>query len=115
MLFDSTQEWARLSLRVLVPTVMVFAGFFLLCVWLVVRAQKRPVITGMGALVGETGRLLQGIENPAATGKVVCHGEIWDARADRPLAPDTRVRVVAVAGRVVKVVPVGQPDPSTVT
>ncbi len=114
MIFDSTQEWARLSMRVLVPTVIVFAGFFILCVWLVVRAQKRPVTTGLGALVGETGRLVQGIENPDESGKVVCRGEIWDARADLPLAQDTRVRVVAVEGRLVQVVPETMSDQSSV-
>ena len=112
MIFDSPEEWARLSLRVLIPTVIVFAGFFVLCVWLVVRAQKRPVTTGLGAMVGETGRLVQGIENPAEPGKVVCHGEIWEARADLPLAIDSRVRVVAVEGRVVRVVPASQSDQS---
>ena len=112
MIFDSPEEWARLSLRVLIPTVIVFAGFFLLCVSLVLRSQKRPVTTGLGALVGETGRLIQGIENPAEPGKVVCHGEIWDARADLPLAMGTHVRVVAVEGRVVRVVPASHSDQS---
>ena len=112
MLFDSPEEWARLSLHVLIPTVIVFAGFFLLCVWLVVRSQKRPATTGLGAMVGETGRMVQGIENPAESGKVVCHGEIWDARADLPLAADARVRVVAVEGRIVRVVPASHSDQS---
>ncbi len=113
MLFDSPDEWARLSLRVLIPTVIVFAGFFLLCVWLVVRGQKRPVTTGLGAMVGETGRLVQGIEDPDLPGKVVVHGEIWDARADLPLAIDSHVRVIAVEGRVVQVVPVSESNQST--
>jgi membrane-bound serine protease (ClpP class) len=112
MIFDSPQEWARLSMRVLIPTVIVFAGFFLLCVWLVVRAQKLPVTTGLGALVGETGRLIQGIENPDQLGKVVCYGEIWDARADLPLLVDSQVRVIAVEGRMVRVVPVSQSNQS---
>jgi membrane-bound serine protease (ClpP class) len=105
MIFDSPQEWARLSFRVLIPTVIVFAGFFVLCVWLVIRAQKRPVTTGLGALVGEAGRMVQGIEDPSETGKVVCHGEIWDARADQQLAIDSRVNVRAVEGRILTVVP----------
>ena len=113
MVFDSSQEWARLSMQVLIPTVIVFAGFFILCVWMVIRAQKRPVTTGLGALVGETGRLVTGIDNSLATGKVVCRGEIWDARADRPLDPDTRVRVIAVEGRVVQVVPETMSDHSS--
>ena len=112
MIFDSPQEWARLSLRVLIPTVIVFSGFFVLCVWLVVRAQKRPVTTGLGALVGETGRLLKGIENPDQPGKVVCHGEIWDARADLPVAADSQVKVIAVEGRMLRVVPVSQSNQS---
>ena len=92
----------------LIPTVIVFRVFFILCVWLVVRAQKRPVTTGLGALVGETGRLLQGIENPDLPGKVVCHGEIWDAQADLPVAADSQVRVIAVEGRILRVVLVSQ-------
>ncbi|MEN8006390.1 MAG: nodulation protein NfeD [Candidatus Krumholzibacteriota bacterium] len=104
MIFDSTQEWARLSMRVLIPTVIVFSGFFILCIWLVVRAQKRPVTTGLKAMIGETGRLVQGIESSAEPGKMVCHGEIWDAMADGPLDLDSHVRVVAVEGRVVQVV-----------
>ncbi len=104
MIFDSPEEWARLSLRVLIPTVIVFAGFFVLCVWLVVRSQKRPPTTGLSALVGENGRMIEDIEDPAASGKVVCHGEIWDARSDLPLAADSPVSVVAVEGRVLRVV-----------
>jgi membrane-bound serine protease (ClpP class) len=104
MLFDSSEDWARLSLRVLIPTVIVFAGFFVLCVWLVVRAQKRPPTTGLYSLVGESGRVIQGITDPAEPGKVVCHGEIWDARSDLPLAVDSRVTVVAVEDRILKVV-----------
>lgn len=113
MIFDSSQQWARLSMRVLVPTVIVFAGFFILCVWLVVKGQKRPVTTGLEALVGETGRLVQGIENSIEPGKMVCHGEIWDARADLPVALDTQVQVIAVVGRVLHVVPDHQSDPSS--
>ncbi len=114
MIFDSPDGWARLSLRVLVPTVIVFAGFFILCVWLVVRGQRRPVTTGLGALVGETGRLIQGIEDTNDSGKMVCHGEIWDVRADMPLKIDAQVRVLAVEGRTLRVVPHQISDPPQV-
>jgi len=112
MLFDSPEAWARLSLSVLIPTVMVFAGFCLLCVWQVIRSQRRPVTTGLGALVGETGRLVQGIESADDMGKGVFHGEIWYATAPVPLPPETQVRVVAVEGRIVRVVPVIPDHPS---
>ena len=104
LLFDSTAApWARVSLKVLVPTVAVFAGFFLLCVWLAVRGQRRPVTTGLGALVGEAGRVLRDLPGPDRPGKVIVHGEVWNATAAQPLPAGTRITVVEVEGRTVRV------------
>ncbi|MFN2369972.1 MAG: nodulation protein NfeD [Candidatus Krumholzibacteriia bacterium] len=104
LLFDSSSApWARLSLRVLVPTVTVFAGFFLLCAWLAVRGQRRPVVTGKAAMVGETGRVLAAVGGPGAAGKVVVHGEVWDATAAEALAEGAQVVVLEVRGRMVRV------------
>ena len=104
MLFDSPQQWAQLSLSVLIPSVAVFGGFFMLCVWLVVRGQKRPPNLGLAALVGETGRVVQPIA-PGQNGKVVFHGEMWDATADLAIAADSQVTVISVTGRLARVVP----------
>jgi len=111
MLFDSPNPWARISLRVLIPTVAIFAGFFLLCVWLAIRGQRRPVVTGKQALVGETGRVLQDVGGDDSPGKVVVHGEIWNATAAGPQATGARVRVLAVEGRRLVVAAVTANDP----
>ena len=103
LLFDSSEPWARVSLRVLIPAVGVFAGFFVMCVWLAVRGHRRPVVSGREALIGETGRMVQATAPDGTGGKVVFHGEMWDAEADVALAPDAEVQVVAVRGRVVQV------------
>ena len=103
MLFDAPAAWARLSLKVLIPTVLAFGGFFLLCVGLAVRGQRRPVATGPLALVGETGRVISVDQADTLRGKMVCHGEIWDAEAPLPLTVDGRVRVTGIAGRVARV------------
>jgi membrane-bound serine protease (ClpP class) len=103
MLFDSGEPWARVSLRVLIPAVMVFAGFFIVCVWLAVRGHKKPVITGKSALAGEQGRVVAAIGGGEATGKVVFHGEIWDATSDEPVPEGNEVQVIAVDGRVARV------------
>jgi membrane-bound serine protease (ClpP class) len=103
MLFDSPDQWARVSLKVLIPAVVVFAGFFVLCVMLVVRGQKRRVTTGLDALRGAGGRVTGAIGGGEGKGKVVCHGEIWDAVADGPLPVDTPIRVVDLVGRVMRV------------
>ncbi|MBU2502184.1 nodulation protein NfeD [bacterium] len=102
MLFDSPEPWARVSLQVMIPTVAAFAGFFLLCVWLAVRAQRRPPATGLQALVGETGRVIVAIPE-VGTGKVIVHGEVWHAESGSPLPRDAVARVVSVEGRIVQV------------
>lgn len=103
MLFDSPEPWARISLSVLVPTVLVFAGFFLACVWLAVRGHRRPPVTGPQALVGEKGRVVVAVGGGEAAGKVVVHGEMWDALAGGAMPAGARVRVVAVQGRLLLV------------
>lgn len=104
MLFDSAEEWARLSLRVVIPSVVVFAGFFLLCVWLVIRGQKKKVTTGPDALVGEEGRVLKPV-GPGRQGKIICHGEIWNAACPQHLEAGAQVLVTEVEGRLLQVTP----------
>ncbi len=106
MLFDAPEQWARVSLKVMIPSVGVFVGFFGLCVLLVIRGQKRPVVTGQQAMVGETGRVTAGIGGGDDPGKVVVHGEVWNAIADEPLGSEALVRVIRVEGRIVQVEPV---------
>ncbi|MBU8871161.1 MAG: nodulation protein NfeD [Gemmatimonadales bacterium] len=115
MLFESTEEWARLSLGVMIPSVIVFAGFFLLCAWLVLRSQKRPASSGAEALIGETGRVVQAIEGGTVPGKIVFHGEVWDAIAQEPIAEGSRIRVAGVEGRLAKVELIVSPSSSNLS
>jgi membrane-bound serine protease (ClpP class) len=102
ILFDAPGDWAKLSLAVVVPTVLVTAAFFILCIWLVVRSQRRRVVTGLQALIGESGRALDAL-GPDAPGKVVFHGEVWNAVSDESIEKDAAVEVLAVEGRVARV------------
>jgi membrane-bound serine protease (ClpP class) len=88
---------------VLVPAVAGFAGFFVLCVWLAVRAQRRPVTTGPQALVGEQGRVVVAIGGGDAVGKVVFHGETWNAQSAAAIPAGATVVVAAVNGRTARV------------
>jgi membrane-bound serine protease (ClpP class) len=102
ILFDTPGDWAKLSLKVILPVVLVTAGFFVLCVWLVVRSQKRRVVTGHRALVGEFGRVVEAIA-AGGRGKVVFHGEIWTATSDESLEHDDRIEVVEIEDRLARV------------
>jgi membrane-bound serine protease (ClpP class) len=82
--------------------VVVTALFFVLCVWLVVRSQRRKVVTGHQAMVGATGRVVEAI--PAGqTGKVVFHGEVWSASSEASIEKDETIEVTAIEGRIAHV------------
>ena len=75
--------------------------------FLVVRAQRRPVTTGREGVVGETG---ESTTELSPQGMVLVHGELWRARTVQPVPRGTRVRVRAVEpGLLLVVEPLDEP------
>jgi membrane-bound serine protease (ClpP class) len=104
MLFDAPIPAMRVSLGVILPTAIVLAGVTAFLLNRVVRAHRLRPMTGEEGLVGEVGTALNDI-NP--TGKVLVHGEYWDARSvTTAIASGARVRVVAVGSKHIDVEPV---------
>ena len=97
ILIDSPIPELRLSLRVVLPVVLGFAGIAVFLVRLGVASQQRPAVTGVAGMIGEVGRALTDI-GPLAPGRVATHGEIWDATSEEPIAEGARVRVTRVDG-----------------
>jgi len=62
---------------------------------LLVRARRRPVVSGEATLIGATG---QAIRWDGLEGEVLVQGERWRARAARPLVPGQGVRVTGRTG-----------------
>jgi len=100
MLFEGDTPDMKLSLKVLLPTVLVISGFFAAVAALVFRAQMSKPATGSGGLVGEIGTVKKAL---APEGKVFVHGELWNARASAPLDENTKVRVVNVINLILEV------------
>ena len=100
MLFEGSTPDMKLSLQVLLPTVILISGFFVAVASLVFRAQISKPTTGSRGLVGEIGIVKKAL-NPE--GKVFIHGELWNARAREPLDEDARVRVVKVVNLILEV------------
>ncbi len=103
MLYDTNGTGVRLAWDVLIPTVVIVAGLFLVGVVLAVRAQRCRTVTGREGLVGEEAEVR---ERLAPRGKVFLHGELWTAQADQPIEVGARVRVVCVQGMVLDVEPI---------
>lgn len=71
-------EYARISLSVIIFSVIITAAFFLFVVGLGLKAQKSRVLTGIEGFIGETGTALSEL---APSGLVHVHGERWSAES----------------------------------
>ena len=100
MLFEGDTPDMKLSLQVLLPTIIVVSVFFATVAGLVFRAQMSKPVTGSGGMVGEIG-IVQKALTPE--GKVFVHGELWNARAKEPLDEHAKVRVVKVVNLILEV------------
>jgi membrane-bound serine protease (ClpP class) len=102
MMFKDTGSGLKLSLRVLLPTIVLISGFFVFVAGLVFRAQMSKPKTGTKGLVGEIGTVKKAL---TPEGKVFVHGELWNARAHKAIDEDTKVRVVNVVDLMLEVEP----------
>jgi membrane-bound serine protease (ClpP class) len=100
MLFEASSPDMRLAWGVLLPTIGLVSGFFIVLAGLVFRAQVSKPATGSRGLVGEIGVVKKALD---PEGKVFVHGELWIATSKVPLAEDTKVRVVNVVNLVIEV------------
>lgn len=104
MLYQQGAGGVSISLEVLITTLLVITLFFLAVAYLAVRSQLRRPLTGTAGLLGERGTALTDL-NPG--GKVLIHGEYWEARAETLIPAGTPVEVVEVDGLQLLVKPLG--------
>ena len=103
MLFDAPIPDMRVTLGVVLPTALVLAAVTGFLLNRVVKAHRSRPMTGIEGLVGEIGTVLSDLD-PA--GKVLVHGEYWDALTSGPtIVAGTAVRVVAVGQKQIDVEP----------
>jgi membrane-bound serine protease (ClpP class) len=104
MLFESPLPYLRASLLVIIPTVVVTAGFFIFAVSMTIRAHMAKPATGREGLVGLVGKATTRL---APEGKVFVHGEFWNAYTDGVIEEGEKIRVVAAEGLNLKVEKLG--------
>jgi membrane-bound serine protease (ClpP class) len=85
------------------------AVFLMLLIGVALKARRRPVVSGREELIGSAGEVLEDFERE---GWARVHSETWRVRAAMPLKAGRRVRIAAMDGLVLDVVPEpGQGDP----
>jgi membrane-bound serine protease (ClpP class) len=78
------------------------ATFLFLVVGMALKAHRRPVVSGREELLGSTGEVLEDCEGE---GWARVHSETWRIRTRSPLKAGQRVRVAALDGLMLDVVP----------
>ncbi len=92
LLFNTKVEFLRVSMKVILPTVIGVTLFFVLVILLAVRAYKRKPTTGTEGILGEIGVAKSRIDGEG--GRVFVHGEWWDATSDDPIPEGAKVEVI---------------------
>ena len=93
----------RIGLGTAIGIALPFGAISVFLTTLVIRAHGEKTQTGVSGLVGESG-IARTALNPE--GKILVHGEYWDAVSSVAVTEGTRVRVLAVDGMRLKVEPV---------
>jgi membrane-bound serine protease (ClpP class) len=103
MLFNHQDPVFRLSLRYIIPGVILTAVFFLLIIGSGLRAQRLPIKVGKETMIGKTVSALTPID--LTGGKIFLEGEYWNATSDTPVEKGELVQINAVEGLTLKVQP----------
>ena len=100
MLVSPDSPYGDISLKVIIPVAIFSAAFFLGIAYLGVKAQMKKTKTGIEGLVGEKGEAITDIN---VEGKVMVHGEIWNAYSKEPIKKGEKVKVIKAEGLTLKV------------
>ncbi len=107
MLFRSPDPAVRVSTGVVITSAIAIAAVVATLSLLALRARKTPVATGSAGMLAEVGTA-QGSFSAAGegfAGRVLVHGELWNARASQQIESGDAVEVVRVRGLTLEVTP----------
>ncbi len=96
MLFEDT----GVSLKLMLPTLVLIAGFFVGVAAIAFRAAIRKPLGGAEGLLGEIGEIIETV-NPE--GLMFVHGETWRALSNERLEKGQKAEVVSVKGLLLEV------------
>ncbi len=100
MLIKSPLPFLQISLKIILPVVVVTVLFFLFAAFMVARSQLKKPVTGAEGLVGEIGVANSAID---PEGEIYIHGEIWTAECNEKIEKGEKVEILSVAHLKVKV------------
>ncbi|MEJ2379571.1 MAG: nodulation protein NfeD [Gammaproteobacteria bacterium] len=103
ILMNTESPFYTISRPLIFSVALTTAGLLIGVMHLVLRARRRPVVSGREALMDAVGEVLEDFDG---RGRVRTGGEIWQAQSDVPLRAGDKVRVTGRSGMVVHVEPI---------
>ena len=83
------------------------AAFFIIAIGLLIKSRHNPIVSGKEEMLGYIGVVA---EDFSGTGMVRIHSENWRALCDQPLRKNQTVKVTAVNGLLLQVIPFKQQE-----
>jgi membrane-bound serine protease (ClpP class) len=102
MLIDTDSPEYGLPIAVTLGFAAASAAFLLFIMASVLRSRRRPVVSGREELLGTSGEVLHDFQGE---GWARVRSETWRVKSEQPLRAGQRVRVKAIEGLVLEVVP----------
>lgn len=102
ILVNSPWPQARIHLSTALGVALPLGVIMVVLLRYAIAAKRRKAVTGEAGMVDSLGVAKTDLD---PSGKVLAHGELWDARARQPIAKGTRVRVREVDGLILVVEP----------
>jgi membrane-bound serine protease (ClpP class) len=108
ILIDTVLPGFGIPLSLIAVLSGVTALFIFFVSGIVLKARRRPVVSGQEALLGSAGLMLSTLQPDVADGEgwARVHSEQWRVRSTVPLQQGQPVRVIARNGLVLMVVPI---------
>src|SRR5215471_14624100 len=103
MLVEGPIPQLRIRFSTTLAVAIPLAAITVFLVRLVYLSHRKKSISGAQGMIGEEGTAKTDVHNE---GKVLVHGEYWNASSKRPIPAGTRVRVVRVQGLKIEVEPI---------
>jgi membrane-bound serine protease (ClpP class) len=103
ILFDTDIPGMNIGLPIIAAVATAGGLVIVAMAWLASKSLRRPVVTGVQAMVGENAEVLEAF---SGKGRIRYGGEIWNARSASPLQAGQTVRITQVDGLTLWVEPV---------
>lgn len=95
IMFETPEPALRISLQVFIPALLLVSGFFVVVIWMAMKAQMRRPYSGVESMAEGEGEAMTDI---ATEGKVFFQGEYWSAQSRSPILKGAKVKILKVDG-----------------